>query len=160
MHTFTALYATRPEAEVVKADLMSLGVIEKDGIRIGDHSTDGFSPDRNGDSRGFWDSFKDMFISHDDRPVYEESVRQGGFLLIANVPAEHEGRVYDILERSNALNVDEREQHYRSLGTLRQASAVGADPGAAAMRQTARSGSVRARSYIAATGRQDGALKR
>lgn len=118
MHTFTALYPTRQEAEAVQAQLIQLGVIERDGIRIGDHSTDGFSPERNGDSRGFWDSFRNMFVAHAHRPVYEESVRQGGFLLMANVDERHEGRVHDLLERSNALNIDEREQHYRKLGVL------------------------------------------
>ena len=118
MHTFTALYPTRQEAEAVQAQLIQLGVIERDGIRIGDHSTDGFSPDRNGDSRGFWDSFRNMFVAHAHRPVYEESVRQGGFLLMANVAERDEGRVHDLLERSNALNIDEREQHYRKTGLL------------------------------------------
>ena len=118
MHTFTALYPTRQEAEAVQAELTQLGVIAGDGIRIGDHSTDGFSPDRNGDSRGFWDSFKNMFVAHAHRRLYEESVRQGGFLLMANVDERHEGRVHDLLERSNALNIDEREQHYRATGIL------------------------------------------
>jgi hypothetical protein len=118
MHTFTALYPTRQEAEAVRAELTQLGVIEGDGIRIGDHSTDGFSPDRNGDSRGFWDSFKNMFVAHSHRRLYEEGVRQGGFLLMANVDERYEGRVHDLLERSNALNIDEREQHYRQTGVL------------------------------------------
>lgn len=161
MHTFTALYATRQEAEAVKAELMQLGVIERDGILIGDHTTDGFSPQRDGDSRGFWDSFKNMFVSHADRPVYEEGVRQGGFLLMANVDEAHEGRVHDLLERSNALNVDEREHHYRSTGVLpltstagataarmQQGRATGQEPLREGTRQMARGGE-RVRSYVA-----------
>lgn len=167
MHTFTALYSTRQEAEAVKAELMRLGVIERDGILIGDHSTDGFSPSRNGDSRGFWSSFRNMFVSHADRPIYEESVRQGGFLLMANVSAEHEGRVHDLLERSNALNVDERELHYRRTGALPGAAgATGGFSGAAqgnafgqeqlreGTRQMARGGE-RVRSYVAETPGQE-----
>ena len=163
MHTFTALYTTRQEAEAVRAQLSQLGVIEGDGVKIGDHSTDGFAPDRNGSSRGFWDSFKDMFVDHADRPVYEESVRQGGFLLMANVDEKYEDRVHDLLERTNALNIDEREQHYRKIGILpflgaapptggvaAQESSLGQELQRDGRRQTARGGE-RVRSYVADT---------
>lgn len=117
MHTYTALYDNRQDAEAAQQQLKSLGIIEADGMNIADQNTTGFSADRSGDNKGFWGSLKGAFMP-EDRHVYEEGVRQGGYLLTVNVDDQNAERVEDVLERTNAVDIDEREQQYRQTGVI------------------------------------------
>lgn len=118
MHTFTALYDNRAQAEAAQAQLQQLGVIKADGLNMADQNTTGFNADRSGDQKGFWGSLGGSVIPDDDRKVYEEGVRQGGYLLTVNVDDQHADRVHDLLERTDAVDVNEREEQYRKTGLL------------------------------------------
>lgn len=118
MHTFTALFDQREQAEAAQAQLQQLGVIKADGLNMADQNTRGFNADRSADQKGFWGSLGGSVIPDDDRKVYEEGVRQGGYLLTVNVDEEHADRVHDLLERSSAVDVNEREEQYRKTGVL------------------------------------------
>ena len=100
MHTYTALFDDRQHAELAQNELTKLGVIPTEAMRLSGKDTQGFVADRSSDSRGFWDTLKDVFTSDDDRSVYEEGVRQGSWLLTVNVEDVHSQRVHDVLERS------------------------------------------------------------
>ena len=117
MHTYTALYDNRQDAEAAQSQLRSLGIIEADEANIADRNTTGLSGDRSGDSSGFWGSLKGGFAP-EDRHVYEEGVRQGSYLLTVNVDEENAERVQDLLEKTNAVDIDEREQQYRQTGLI------------------------------------------
>ena len=117
MHTYTALYDNRHDAEAAQEQLKQLGVIEADGMNLADSNTQGLAADRTGDSTGFWGSLKNAFMP-EDRHVYEEGVRQGCFLLTVNVDDQNADRVEQLLERTNAVDIDEREQQYRQTGVL------------------------------------------
>ena len=117
MHTYTALYDNRADAEAAQQQLKSLGIIEGDGLNIADQNTTGFSADRADDNKGFWGSLKGAFMP-EDRHVYEEGVRQGGYLLTVNVDDQNAARVEDVLERSNAVDIEEREPQYRQTGLI------------------------------------------
>jgi uncharacterized protein (TIGR02271 family) len=105
MTTFTAMYESREEAERVQAQLQQLGIIDTDGMNIRDQSSQGFSSD-----------MKDMFIPDEDRHTYEEGVRRGHFLLTVNTTDQNADRVHDILENSNAVDVDEKASSWKSEG--------------------------------------------
>jgi uncharacterized protein (TIGR02271 family) len=117
MHTYTAIYDNRQDAEAAQQQLKSLGIIEADGMNLADQNTTGFQADRSADNKGFWGSLKGG-VAAEDRPVYEESVRQGCFLLTVNVDDENADRVEDLLEKTNAVDIDEREQQYRQTGLI------------------------------------------
>jgi hypothetical protein len=54
----------------------------------------------------------------EDRHVYEEGVRQGGYLLTVNVDDQNADRVEQLLEKTNAVDIDERESQYRQTGVI------------------------------------------
>jgi len=108
MRTFTALFDTREEALAVQSQLTDFGVFDAD--RVGLHDKDNpASP---------WTSAHNAVPPEEDRRLYEESVRRGGFLLTVNVDDEYADRVHDVLENSAAVDVDERERHYREAGYM------------------------------------------
>jgi uncharacterized protein (TIGR02271 family) len=117
MHTYTALYDNRQDAEAAQQQLKGLGIIDTDGANLADQNTTGFNADRSADNKGFWSGMKGG-VMPEDRHVYEEGVRQGGYLLTVNVDDQHAERVEDILERSNAVDINEREEQYRQTGLI------------------------------------------
>jgi len=126
MHTYTALYETRNDAEQAQRQLTAAGIVEPARVQMVNNESNGFVADRSQDNRSFWESLKDVFLPDDDRAVYEESVRQGAWLLTVNVDDTHSQHVHQLLEATNAINVDEREQQYRQAGTLAMKPAVAA----------------------------------
>lgn len=118
MHTYTALYDSRADAEAAQRELQALGILDADTMSIVDQNTPGYSAERGQQTdRGFWASLKNAFTP-EDRDVYEEGVRQGGYLLTVNVDDQYADRVEDALERTNAVDIDERENQYRSSGLI------------------------------------------
>lgn len=124
MHTYTALYDNRQDAEAAQQQLKSLGIIDANGMNIADQSAfadtgqSGSGSGSDGRKTGFWGSLLGAAPPADDRRMYEEGVRQGGYLLTVNVDDQNAERVEDLLERTNAVDIDEREQQYRSSGIL------------------------------------------
>ncbi len=118
MHTYTALFDREADATAAQAELRALGIVPTDEVNISGKNAAGLSPDRSSESHGFWHSLKNVFVSNEDRPVYEEGVRQGGWLLTINVDEANADRVHDWLEGSNAVNVEERTRQYRDAGQL------------------------------------------
>ena len=111
MHTFTALYDKRADAEAVQDQLEKLGIIELDhGLH--DEEASAFS-----DGRG-------VAPPQEDRHLYKEAVRRGGFLLTVNSDDEQADRVRQVIEGSNAVDLDEREQEMRASGYAPPATAA------------------------------------
>ena len=159
MHTYTALFDSRQDAEAAQAQLQKIGIVAT-GMNLVSRDTQGFKADRAEDNRGFWSSLKDVFVSDDDRDVYDEGVRQGSWLLTVNVDDASSDRVHDVLESSKAVNVDEREQQYRAANTLRSTSAKPATAEQAIPivqeqvrvgKRRVEKGGVRVRSYMVST---------
>jgi len=129
MHTYTALYDTRAEAERVQAQLQSLGVIDADGNSLHDRTSAGLTDDRNSGR----DFLANHAIADEDRGLYKEAVRRGGFLLTVNVDDDRSDEVRRLLDNSGAVDIDAREEEYRKAGVLGGAgAAAGGLAGAAA----------------------------
>jgi uncharacterized protein (TIGR02271 family) len=110
--TMTAMYDSRGAAETARDELVALGIpagaILVRGTDTGETATT--------EDKGFWASLGDMFFPDDDRTVYEEGVRRGGYLLTARVPAGLEDQASDILERSDPVDLDARAETWRQSG--------------------------------------------
>lgn len=118
MHTLTAFYSTRAEAEAAQNQLRLLGIIGADSVQIAGQDSPGFAAARDGDNQGFWSSLKHLFLPADDRDVYEQGIREGGYLLTVNCEEQSADRVHTLLEATNAVDINERENVYRQQGVL------------------------------------------
>jgi uncharacterized protein (TIGR02271 family) len=63
-----------------------------------------------------WESIKDFFVGDDDRDTYTEGLRRGGYLLTARVDDSRCDEAISELEQTNAIDLDERSQQWRSEG--------------------------------------------
>ena len=118
MPTFTAMFENRADAERIQAELERLGIIDTDGQQgLYDKSSAGYSDDQYSGSsnKGFWgDRASD--IPDEDRHTYEEGVRRGNYVLTVNTDDERAQQVHDILENSNAVDVDESSSSWKKEG--------------------------------------------
>ncbi len=129
--TLTAMFDSRSEAERAREELQRIGataeIIDQDRLggsgsysdTYGNTGASGSGMSRDGSSgsgRGFWAELKDMFVSDEDRYSYEEGVRRGGVLLTARVDESRADEAYQILDRGGSVDLDQREQSWRSEG--------------------------------------------
>jgi stress response protein YsnF len=134
--TVTALYDTRAEAEAARERLSS--TVHADRVRIVDK-------DAGGGSGGLGS----LHLSNDDRHAYGEGLRRGGALLCAEVDGHEDAdRIISVLEQSASVDLDQRQESWRSEGWTPGSNAAS---GSAATGGTA-SGSTTSGS-TAATGR-------
>lgn len=66
--------------------------------------------------RGLLDRLTGGGVQDTHAHLYAEGVRRGGALLTVSVPDGQTASVTDILNRSNAVNIEERGQHYQQTG--------------------------------------------
>jgi uncharacterized protein (TIGR02271 family) len=113
--TVTALYDTQAEAESARQRLSS--EVDINTVRIIDKNSGG-----SGRSGGL-DS---VYMSNEDRHAFSEGVRRGGFMLCAEVASDQDAdRIVRLLEESASVDLDERQQSWRSEGWQPQAAAGG-----------------------------------
>ena len=108
--TITAVYDTYADAERAEERLRDIGVSSSD-IRIV----------RQGDTTGkqhksLWESIKELFVSEEDRYTYAEGLRRGGCLLAVEADDANVNEVVDILESSNAVDLDARTAEWKQEG--------------------------------------------
>ncbi|MGH8177607.1 MAG: YsnF/AvaK domain-containing protein [Steroidobacter sp.] len=112
IRTITAIFESPADAQEAQARLLSLGLPESD-VRLVKRSAEATA---DGEDKGFWESIKDFFVADEDRPAYAEGLRRGGCLLTATVDDEQTDEAIAILEASNAVDLDERTEQWRSEG--------------------------------------------
>jgi uncharacterized protein (TIGR02271 family) len=102
------LYDTRAEAEAARQRLAS--AVDVDRVRIIEKGGDG-SGQEGGDGSG------NLYLSNEDRHAYDEGLRRGGFLLCADVhDGEDPDRIIRLLEESSSVDLDQRQESWRSEG--------------------------------------------
>ena len=133
--TVTAFFDSREEAESAKSRLQS-SAIDADRIRIVDQSTASSGSESSGEPKGFFASLSDMFMPNDDAYAYQEGINRGGFLLCAQVGENEADEAIRLLEESNSVDFDQREQGWRNEGwtgwTGERDTAASGNPGFAA----------------------------
>lgn len=115
--TLSALYDQRDDAMSAVDDLAALG-IPRDHITMVARSEPGeaagagaYGAER--EQPAFWEAISNLFVSEDDKRVYEEGISQGGATVIAKVDESQMDRAIDVLERHNPVDLDERERAWR-----------------------------------------------
>ena len=111
--TITAMFDSADAANVARQRLLELGLASDDVQVTGQ---DASAEPAAADHKGMWESIKDFFTDNDDRATYEEGVRRGGQLLTARVQDEDADDVLAVLESSDAVDLDQRAQEWRSTG--------------------------------------------
>src|SRR4051794_15311224 len=113
----TAMYDSRAAAESARDQLEAIGIARDSiSIRGTDQGATTASTTTRDEDPGLWGSIMDALFPEDDRYTYEEGVRRGSFLLSARVPEGLEDRAHDVLDSTDAVNVDERAESWRQGG--------------------------------------------
>ena len=113
----SALFDNRTDAEQATARLREVGIPEAQ-IRVvqgAESATTGVA-DPEG-SKGFWDSLSDLFFPNEDRYSYAEGLSRGGYLVAVTGlnDAEYDAALA-ILDDEGTVNIEEREESWRSEG--------------------------------------------
>jgi uncharacterized protein (TIGR02271 family) len=110
--TITALYESPQEAQRVRQELATAGVTRVD---VHEQSTSQGGSTSSGGG-GLVSGLKQMFGGHQDSHAYEEGLRRGHTLLTAQVDDDRADDVFQILERSNAVDIDAAQESWRGSG--------------------------------------------
>lgn len=116
-HGVAAMFRTREQAQRAVDALVEEG-FSRDEIRMveGSTSISGYSDTTSSADEGFWASLRDLFFPDDDRHVYAEGLRRGGYLVSVRTTADSYERAADILDDEGTLDLDESEAAWRSQG--------------------------------------------
>jgi hypothetical protein len=107
------MFDSADAANVARQRLLELGLASDDVQVISQDARDEHAAAAH---KGLWESIKDFFTDNDERATYEEGVRRGGQLLTARVQDEDADDVLAVLESSDAVDLDQRAQEWRSTG--------------------------------------------
>ncbi len=112
--TLTAFFDSRSNAEAAIDKLKSAGVAD---VRLmpgyeADSERAGSVPE----SSGFWAGLADWFFPDEDRDVYAEGLRRGGFLASASVDQSNYDTAHGILDAEGSIDIDERADLWREEG--------------------------------------------
>lgn len=116
--TVTAMFDSRSQAEAAR-ERLTQSRIDADDVRIVDQSTSSSSSSSgtdSGEGQGLWSAIKSAFIPPEDSHAYEEGMRRGGYLLCARVDEDCADEAIRILDESDSVDLEERENSWRSEG--------------------------------------------
>ncbi|KQS95071.1 hypothetical protein ASG42_30175 [Rhizobium sp. Leaf391] len=114
----TAFFDSRSDAESAIERLKQAG-ISSGTIRLvlgyeADEDSAGTAAD---DRKGFWESLGDFFFPDEDRLVYSEGLRRGGFLVsVTSVSDALYDAAHEILDEEGSIDIDERADLWRNEG--------------------------------------------
>jgi hypothetical protein len=108
--TITAVYDNEATALQACEQLIGSGVAADD-VRIVNKNLS-----RSDADKSMWESLADLLIIDTDRPLYDESLRRGGYLLTTRVNDEMRDEVISMLDQTGPIDLDERSQQWRTEG--------------------------------------------
>ena len=126
--TITAVFDTRAHAEGAAQALRQLGIPTADVTISSETASDelgaGYTTTEP-KKTGFMASLENLFGGYEDQATYAEGVRRGGTLLTAHVDDAHVDRAVSVLEQHGAVDLEEREETWRSEGWTGGATGAG-----------------------------------
>jgi uncharacterized protein (TIGR02271 family) len=122
--TITALFDTHADAEAGRQRLLDAN-LDADHVRIHDKSSIGEAGYSSPSQPGMWASIKNAFLPDEDRHIYEEGVRRGGFLLTADVDEDEVDEAVRALEHANTVDIDERASQWKAQGWVPPVAGAG-----------------------------------
>ncbi|KQV82064.1 hypothetical protein [Rhizobium sp. Root1220] len=112
--TLTAFFDNRGDAEAAVDKLKAAGVT---GVRLmPGYEADSESAVAAAEGSGFWSKLGDWFFPDEDRDVYAEGLRRGGFLVSVSVDSNNYDTAHDILDDEGSIDMDERADTWRTDG--------------------------------------------
>jgi uncharacterized protein (TIGR02271 family) len=112
--TITALFDSRSEAEAAKARLTASS-IDADNVRIIDKSSAAGGGSSSGEG-GFLATLKEIFLPEEDTQAYGEGISRGSYLLCAQVDEDEADEAIRVLDESDSVDFDQRQEEWRSQG--------------------------------------------
>ncbi|MBX5165447.1 MULTISPECIES: hypothetical protein [unclassified Rhizobium] len=113
-NTLTAFFDSRSDAETAIDKLKSAGVAD---VRLmPGYEADGEGSAAAAEGSGFWSRLGDWFFPDEDRDVYAEGLRRGGFLVSVSVNESNYDTAHDILDDEGSIDLDERADLWREEG--------------------------------------------
>jgi uncharacterized protein (TIGR02271 family) len=113
------MFDSRSQAEAAR-ERLTRSRIDADDVRIIDQSDSTRSASGSGgdsgEGEGLWSAIKSAFLPLDDSHAYEEGMRRGGFLLCARVGEDKADEAIRILDESDSVDFEERQNNWRSEG--------------------------------------------
>jgi stress response protein YsnF len=130
--SISAFFDTQAAATKAVDDLLLAGIPRQQISQTGgeDIGQLGTAPART-EEKGFWESLKDMFMPEEDRAVYAEGLRRGGYLVSVRTDEADFDRVVDILDNDGAVDLNEREDQWRAEGWTSSGGRAASDRSAA-----------------------------
>jgi hypothetical protein len=115
--TITAFFERREDAEEAVQALRDEGFADRD-IRLvpGAERDPSEAQAQPTEPRGFWESLSDLFLPDEDRYSYAEGLSRGGYLVTVNATDDSYDTALDLLDREGTIDMDAREQEWRSGG--------------------------------------------
>jgi uncharacterized protein (TIGR02271 family) len=155
--TIVAHFDSRSDAEGAVVALNEAGVSQSSVRLIPESSTSTSqrtdqrsSYDHTRDEGGFWSSLSNIALPQEDRYAYAEGMSRGGTTLSVTVDEGQVNRIADIMERHGAVDMDKRENSWRTEGWTgytagtAPSSTSGAQTGAALTADSPRAADARA----------------
>src|SRR5918994_1560558 len=110
MRNITAVFDSRAQAQRAEQQLLELG-IPREHVNIIDKSSREYSTAAaEGKQKGVWQTIKEMFMPDEDALTYDESIRRGGFMVIAAVDDARSDQAIRILEEAGAVDLERRQE--------------------------------------------------
>jgi uncharacterized protein (TIGR02271 family) len=114
--TLIAMFDSRSEADRAAEALRGLNV-SASNVQVHDSGSAGAtSAAGQDDDRGNYSSVGSMWMPEEDRATYHEGLRRGGAVLTAEVAEGDMELAMDAMEAAGAVDLDAREQEWRSQG--------------------------------------------
>ena len=112
LRSVTAFFDTQDAADHARADLIAAGV-PSSALRVAGGQATAAEPPH---PHGFWESLKEFFVPDEDRHIYAEGLRRGGFAVSVETDTVAYDRVLEILDRDGAVDMEERSSGWRQEG--------------------------------------------
>jgi uncharacterized protein (TIGR02271 family) len=109
------MFDSRSQAEAAR-ERLTQSRIDADDVRIVDQSASASPSGESGEGQGLWSAIKSAFIPPEDSHSYEEGMRRGGYLLCARVDEDCADEAIRILDESDSVDLEERENSWQSEG--------------------------------------------
>ena len=111
----TAFFDSRADAEAAIDRIVATGVSRSD-IRMVEGRDSGAATTTHHEERGFFEALGDFFMPDEDRAAYAEGLNRGGYLVSLNTTAGNRDAILDILDDEGTVDMDAREESWRSEG--------------------------------------------
>lgn len=115
--TVSAMFDSQGDAQRAVDRLIDAGIPAGSVRLVPGYENDTPVTDRTEHHRGFFASLADLFMPDEDRYTYAEGLSRGGYMVVASdLDTAYYDRAVDILDDEGSIDLDEREQSWRSEG--------------------------------------------